>query len=553
MKRNLCMALAAMLAMGTVPVSAKEVNFVQVPHSFTAKVGTTEFTKDGEAQPLDVAVYIKDSYTMLPMRTFLTAALENARMYWDESAKCATVLYGEHIITFDIKNNKIEKNGEELPVSGKMEIRDGRIFVPLRNWGTILQALGFTTEDNGITWDAVTQTATVRAAEQKLDISDNTEKPVLSGEGKAAVFTQELSTKYDSITSLGDGYFLAEKFVGETDVSLGLYIGGRENIRYLLDAKGNVLQTYDTGTDNYMRDAGEGLFLVSRRTAAGHDNGAIDREGNTVIPFIYRGVEPFSDGLAKVMGDERLEGFVNPKGEVVIPLQYDEANSFSEGLAGVEINDKWGFIDKTGKLVIDAKYKFATPFYEGLAMVRGDGGVGYIDKTGKEVIPCQYKWGGYFRNGVTYVTDKAGNTWLINTKGEQLKLIIPAAEGAYVGYANDDADDINERKNGILRAEVIVNLPNGSHEHLSAYYDETGEISYETYQMKKNLSEGLSPMYDTATKKYGYVDESGKWVITPAFDKAEAFVDGYAVVANDVTLANGEEDAEWGIIQHPNR
>lgn len=552
MKWKLCMALAAMLAMGTVPAFAKEASFVQVPHTFTAKVGTTEFTKDGEAQPLDAAVYIRNGYTMLPMRTFLTAALENTRMYWDEGAKCAEVIYGRHVISFDIKNNKILKNGEELTVFGKMEIRDGRIFVPLRNWGTILQALGFTMEDNGITWDAVTQTATVRAAEQKLDISDHTEKPVLSGKGEAAVFTQELSTEYDSITPLGDGYFLAEKFVGETDVSLGSYVGGRENIRYLLDAEGNVLQTYDTGTDNYMRDTGEGLFLVGRRTSSGYGNGAIDREGNTVIPFIYSDVEPFSDGLARV-GDRNYDGFVNPKGEVVIPLQYDIVNSFSEGLAGVEINGKWGFIDKTGKLVIDAKYKYATPFYEGLAMVRGDGGVGYIDKDGKEVIPCQYQWGGYFRNGVTYVTDQAGNTWLINTKGEQLKLIIPAAEGAYVGYANDDADDVNEKKNGILRTEKIIELPDGDHKHIFAYYDETGEISYETYQMKMNLSEGLSPMRDETTKKYGYVDESGKWVITPAFDKAEAFVDGYAVVANNVTLANGEEDAEWGIIRHPNK
>lgn len=552
MKRGLSMALAAMLAMGTVPALAKEANYVQVPHSFTAKVGTTEFTKDGAAQPLDVAVYIRNGYTMLPMRTFLTAALENARMDWDEGTKCAEVICGVNVISFDIKNNKIRKNREELPVFGKMEIRDGRIFVPLRNWGTILQALGFSMEDNGITWDAVAQTATVRVAEQKLDIADNTEKPVLSGEGKAAVFTQELSAKYDSITPLGDGYFLAEKFVGETDVSMGSYRSSAENIRYLLDAKGNVLQTYDTGTDNYMRDAGEGLFLVGRHTEKGHGNGAIDRAGNTVIPFIYSSAEPFSDGLARV-SDRNYDGFVNTKGEVVIPLQYEEANSFSEGLAGVEIDGKWGFIDKTGRLVIDAKYRFVTPFYEGLAMVRGDGGVGYIDKDGKEVIPCQYKWGGYFRGGVTYVTDKAGNTWLINTEGEQLKLIIPAAGETYVGYADDDADDVNEAKNGVLRAERIIELSDGDHEHLVTFYDETGEISYETYQLKKNLSEGLSPMYDETTKKYGYVNENGKWVIAPAFDKAEPFQDGYAVVANNVTSADGTEDAEWGIIQHPNK
>lgn len=49
MKQGLCMALAAMLAMGSVPALAKEANYVQVPHTFMAKVGTTEFTKDGAA------------------------------------------------------------------------------------------------------------------------------------------------------------------------------------------------------------------------------------------------------------------------------------------------------------------------------------------------------------------------------------------------------------------------------------------------------------------------------------------------------------------------
>ena len=33
--------------------------------------------------------------------------------------------------------------------------------------------------------------------------------------------------------------------------------------------------------------------------------------------------------------------------------------------------------------------------------------------------------------------------------------------------------------------EEIVNLPDGDHEHVRRYFDETGEISYETYRLKK--------------------------------------------------------------------
>ena len=101
--------------------------------------------------------------------------------------------------------------------------------------------------------------------------------------------------------------------------------------------------------------------------------------------------------------------------------------------------------------------------------------------------------------------------------------------------------------------EEIVNLPDGDHEHVRRYFDETGEISYETYLLKAGLSEGLAPYRDEQTKKYGYVNESGAWVIAPAFDVAEKFEDGYAVVQNEITLADGTKDVEWGIIRNPNR
>ena len=175
---------------------------------------------------------------------------------------------------------------------------------------------------------------------------------------------------------------------------------------------------------------------------------------------------------------------------------------------------------------------------------------GFIDKTGKEVIPCQYKWAGYFRNGVTYASDEEGKNWLIDQTGKKLKLI---AEGKYLVYVDDDMTKPNQQKNGVAIMEDIVDLPNGDHEHVRRYFDETGEISYETYLLKAGLSEGLAPYRDEATKKYGYVNESGAWVIAPPFDVAEKFEDGYAVVQNEITLADGTKDVEWGIIRNPNK
>ena len=556
MKKIFCMALSAALLAGSVPAyAAEESLFTKTPHTFTAKVGTMEFTKDGKAQPLDVPIYIKDGYTMLPLRTFMKAALgEKSQMAWDNETKAATVAFGGNLIRFSIKENTIAQNGKDLPVWGKMEVKDGRVFVPLRNWSGILQSIGYLMEEGDITWDSTTKLATVRAVEQKLDPSNGLEKPTLSGKGAQASYAVALSTQYDEIEPLGDGYFLAQKYMGETNIGLGQTVGSDRNVRYLLDHKGTVLQTYNNGTDNYMEDGGERTFLVGRNTENGFGNGAIDWEGNTVIPFVYLYVDFFSEGLAAVRDEKNDMGYVNRKGEVVIPLQFEEAKPFSDGLAVVKKKDgTYAYIDKTGKIVIDAsKYSSALPFYEGLAMVRSRDThkAGFIDKTGKEVIPCQYRWAGYFRNGATYASDAEGKNWLIDQTGKKLKWI---ADAEYLVYADDRMTKPNQQKNGMAMTEEIVNLPDGDHEHVRRYFDETDEISYETYRLKKGLSEGLAPYWDATAKKYGYVNESGTWVIAPAFDAAERFQDGYAVVANEIKLADGTKDVEWGIIQNPNR
>ena len=552
MKKLVCMALSATLLAGSVPAYAADY-ITKVPHTFTAKVGTTQFTKDGEAQPLDVAIYTKNGYTMLPLRTFMNAVLQihPKNMIWDGKKQTATVLYGAYILVFDLKQNKITMNGESLPIWGKMEVKDGRVFVPLRNWSGILQSIGYLMEEGDITWDSTTKLATVRAVEQKLDPSNGLEKPALSGKGAQASYAVALSTQYDEIEPLGDGYFLAQKYTGRTNVGLGETVDSYKNVRYLLDSNGKVLQTYDTQMDVTMSDGGEQTFQVGRNT--GNGRGAIDWEGNTVIPFLYYPIELFSEGMA-VVTDKNGKGFVNRSGALVVPTQYEEAESFSDGLAVVKKTDgTYAYIDKTGKITIDAsQYSSVLPFYEGLAMVRSRNThkAGFIDKTGKEVISCQYKWVGYFRNGVTYASDEEGKNWLIDKTGKKLKLI---AEGNYLVYVDDDMSNPNQQKNGVAIMEDIVDLPNGEHDHVRRYFDETGEISYETYLLKKGLSEGLAPYRDEKTKKYGYVNESGAGVIAPAFDVAEKFEDGYAVVQNEITLADGTKDVEWGIIKNPNK
>jgi len=120
--------------------------------------------------------------------------------------------------------------------------------------------------------------------------------------------------------------------------------------------------------------------------------GYVDERGTKIVSFKYDNANPFSDGLARVR-TKRTWSFIDKTGEEVIRLgeNYSDAGDFSEGLAKVVSNDKLhGFIDTTGKIVIATKYENAGNFSDGLAWVYLDWKYGYIDKTGNMVIPLEY-------------------------------------------------------------------------------------------------------------------------------------------------------------------
>jgi hypothetical protein len=68
------------------------------------------------------------------------------------------------------------------------------------------------------------------------------------------------------------------------------------------------------------------------------------------------------------------------------------------------------------------------------------------------------------------------------------------------------------------------------------YIDETGKYLFQfkprDYLPGGDFTEGFAPIYDVKTRKYGYIDRSGKIAVPPQFDHAESFSDGLAVVCS---------------------
>ena len=289
--------------------------------------------------------------------------------------------------------------------------------------------------------------------------------------------------------------------------------------------------------------------------------GYINKEGETVIPFKYDGVnirftEPFdfSEGLAAVLLNGKW-GCIDKDGKEVIPFKYDESFYFSEGLAKVLLDENWGYIDKEGKTVIPShNFYNLTDFQEGLACVMQNGKYGYIDKSGKVVIPFKYDKiigdisASFFREGLAFVcsNDKYG---YINKEGKEITpfkydaanyfsegLAAVKLEGKY-GYIDKEGKEVIPFKYDVAY-EFSEGLAAVELEGKYGYINKEGkEITPFKYDAANYFSEGLAAV--KLEGKYGYIDKEGKEVIPFKYDVTYKFSEGLAAV---------ELDSKWGYI-----
>ena len=237
--------------------------------------------------------------------------------------------------------------------------------------------------------------------------------------------------------------------------------------------------------------------------------GYFDENGQIAIPPLpLVSAGDFSEGLAWVEQAGKY-GFINLSGETVVAAQFDAVQSFSEGLAAVKTAEGWGFIDPTGAWVIHpnsgvAPYRTVSSFSEGLATVSitqandGQSLYGFIDQSGQAVIAPQFIWAEPFSEGLANVRYKKEGTPISS----------------------------------------------------SGYIDQSGQLILDDLGFEvAPFSEGLAarqvrrefidrPPY-AEIRQYGYIDQSGRWVIEPQtffgpegifFDSAGPFMSGAAAI-----------------------
>ncbi len=259
-----------------------------------------------------------------------------------------------------------------------------------------------------------------------------------------------------------------------------------------------------------VRRFSEGLASVCKNNKCGY----IDKFGNVVINFKYQEAWDFSEGNASVKINNKC-GFIDPKGRFSIQPKYEYAGNFSEGLAGVSINEKYGFIDTKGNLVIDLKYnRIDEGFSEGLASIKDNIGHAYIDKRGEIIFRINHKALFAYK----FVDDRAMIRlnlfeWIcIDKKGNRLNEAIFLA-------ANNFSEGL---------ASVMVN----------------GSL----VMAEEDLDKGMTMQMNG---KWGFIDNSGKFVIEPKYDEATSFIDGHAcvIINGNSKLINKSGKIVWEYLQ----
>ncbi len=111
-------------------------------------VGSKQLKVGSEKIEMDVAPYIKDGFTMVPVSYAARAlGLPEGSIEWDGQAKTVKIESGEKTVLLTIDSKEMLIDGQSVEISAAPIIKEGRTFLPFRVLGE--QILGVT-----VGWDA---------------------------------------------------------------------------------------------------------------------------------------------------------------------------------------------------------------------------------------------------------------------------------------------------------------------------------------------------------------------------------------------------------------
>lgn len=108
------------------------------------RIGQASAALSGQMKALEAAPYIKNNRMMVPLR--LVAEGLGGEVRWDEAAQRATIRLDGKTIVLTAGRATANRDGRRVALDAPAEIRDGRLFVPVR---FVSEALGYKVHWNG--------------------------------------------------------------------------------------------------------------------------------------------------------------------------------------------------------------------------------------------------------------------------------------------------------------------------------------------------------------------------------------------------------------------
>ena len=303
--------------------------------------------------------------------------------------------------------------------------------------------------------------------------------------------------------------------------------------------------------------------------------GFIDKSGSLVISPQFDSAWSFdSSGLAPVAVGN-VWGFIDQSGKFVVNPRFEDASGFeNSNIAPVKSDGKWGYINKKGYFDIPPRFEYASGFNNSnIAPVKIDGKWGYINKKGEFEIPPQFelalephgylapvkignKWGVIGEDGKYVVNPIFDEFDTFDKKDDKMVFKTRSTSGDYFYHEVDSAGNVIDKNPNFdiletfsLEGKWGVKDPTDGKIVIPARYDgpiyffgkknawiqsgekygiinRSGEVILAT--MLDNVK-GYPPSEDgdlsavSVDRRWGYVDESGKFAITPTFEDARDF------------------------------
>lgn len=299
---------------------------------------------------------------------------------------------------------------------------------------------------------------------------------------------------------------------------------------------------------DYLGDFSCGFARVKK----GAKYGFIDKAGNEIVPCTYDNVGDFHNNMAWVNHDWKY-GYIDNMGELIIPCKYKRAQDFSEGLAWVNDNGPWRCIDNNGKVVftLDIMSEYRSNFTDGLSVITPPEGESSIVNTKGEVLKLSgHSWlGSGFSDGMIMCADtdeKSGDTkYVYLDKEGKVKLDCSTIQGdySYSPFINGLAAVVNIDNNNNMTVGYIDKTGHLRIDATLPYYGISGVdedpfvCSEGMIRTVKNFNDEESGDYDL---KYGFVDDKGNLVVPYKYTDAHDFSGGLAAVCDG--------EGKWGFI-----